>query len=64
MFKIRIFHEINKKENFKYKHVGRLKSIIMYSALGLDPFCMNYCLNTVWHGCYISKILEFFKFHL
>ena len=24
----------------------------MYSVLGLGPFCMNYCLNAAWHGCY------------
>ncbi len=29
----------------KYVHL-----LYMYSILGRDSFCFNYCLNSVWHG--------------
>ncbi len=34
------------------KNVRLLKSILisMYSILGWASFCMNYCINAVWHG--------------
>ena len=42
------------QKDFRYRNVGPLKVIIMhmYSVLGLGLFCINYCLNAVWHGCY------------
>uniref|UniRef100_A0A8C6Y3L3 C2H2-type domain-containing protein n=1 Tax=Naja naja TaxID=35670 RepID=A0A8C6Y3L3_NAJNA len=33
-----------------FVQLARLKSMHMYSVLGLGPFCSNYCLNVAWHG--------------
>ncbi len=48
-----IFHKTN-KNNFFFlncwppgKHVNLL---YMYSILGRGSFCLNYCLNSAWHG--------------
>ena len=50
-------------KEFKFSVVGPLKSMVsycmvstrimhMYWVLGLGPFCVNYYLNSAWHGCY------------
>ncbi len=50
--KIRKLHKINKKKNILNRNVRLLKSmfISMHSILGWGSFCMNYCINTTWHG--------------
>ncbi len=50
--KIRILHKINKKKDILNRNVRLLKSmfISMHSILGWASFCMNYCINAVWHG--------------
>ncbi len=48
---IRILHKTNKKTflvnwpSGKYVHL-----LYMYSILGRGSFCLNYCLNSAWHG--------------
>ncbi len=51
---MRILHKTNLKK--KKKNVNRWPSgkyvhlLYMYSILGRDSFCFNYCLNSAWHG--------------
>ncbi len=49
--KIRILHKINKNDILN-RNVRFLKSLFisMHSILGWVYFCMNYCINAVWHG--------------
>ncbi len=50
--KIWIIHKINKNNNILNRNVRLLKSLLisMHSILGWASFCMNYCINTAWHG--------------
>ncbi len=50
--KIRLLHKINKKGYFKHKCQASEKYVHFYehSILGRGSFCMNYCINAVWHG--------------
>ncbi len=49
--KIWILHKINKKGYFKQKYQASEKyEHVQHSILGWASFCMNYCINAVWHG--------------
>ncbi len=50
--KICILHKINKEKDILNRNVRLLKSmfISMHSVLAWASFCMNYCINAVWHG--------------
>ncbi len=50
--KIWILHKINKKKDILNRNISLQKSMLisMNSILGWASFCMNYCINAVWHG--------------
>ncbi len=49
--KIRILQKIIKKGYFKQKcQASESMFMSMHSILGWASFCMNYCINAVWHG--------------
>ncbi len=47
--KIRILHKINKKDILN-RNVRLLKKYVYFYAPNGWAFCMNYCINAVWHG--------------
>ncbi len=54
--KIRILHKIIKKDILK-RNVRLLKSMLIYmhSILGWASFCMNYCINYLKRGLWITE---------
>ncbi len=50
--KIWILLKINKKIYILNRNISLQKSMLisMNSILGWASFCMNYCINAVWHG--------------
>ncbi len=50
--KIWILHKFNEKIYFIQKYLASEKRMLisMHSIFGQASFCMNYCIDAVWHG--------------